>query len=38
VDEERLQNVTWQKANGRTRRATLPTVIFVAELTGSVHA
>jgi hypothetical protein len=38
VDEERLQNVTWQEANGRTRQATLPTVIFVAELTGSVHA
>lgn len=38
VDEERLQNVTWREANGRTRKATLPTVIFVAQGAGTVHA
>ncbi len=38
VDEERLQNVTWREANGRTRQATLPTVIFVAESAGPAHA
>ena len=38
VDEERLQNVTWREANGRTRRATLPTVIFVAEGAGTADA
>jgi hypothetical protein len=37
VDEERLQNVTWQEADGRTRQATLPTVIFVAERAGPAH-
>lgn len=37
VDEKRPQRVTWQEANGRTRQATLPTVIFVAERTGNTH-
>ncbi|MDZ7768771.1 MAG: DUF3375 family protein [Woeseiaceae bacterium] len=38
VDEERLQNVTWREGNGRTRQATLPTVIFVAGQADSTHA
>ena len=38
VDEERLQRVTWQEADGRTRQATLPTVVFVAEQTGAANA
>lgn len=29
IDEQRLQNVSWQDSSGRTRQATLPTVIFV---------
>ena len=31
IDEERPQTVTWHDAAGRTRQATLPLVIFVAE-------
>ncbi|HEX7061937.1 MAG TPA: DUF3375 domain-containing protein [Woeseiaceae bacterium] len=38
VDEERMQNVTWREPNGRTRQATLPTVIFVAQRADSGHA
>ncbi len=31
IDESRTQQVTWMDSAGRERRATLPTVIFVAE-------
>lgn len=31
IDEDRPQTVTWHDAAGRTRQATLPLVIFVAE-------
>lgn len=38
VDEGCLENVTWQEANGRTRQATLPKVIFVAGRASDAHA
>jgi hypothetical protein len=31
IDEERPQTVRWTDANGTTREATLPTVVFVSE-------
>ncbi|HET6628684.1 MAG TPA: DUF3375 domain-containing protein [Woeseiaceae bacterium] len=38
IDETRPQNVSWRDTGGRTRQATLPTVIFVNGNAGASHA